>query len=88
MPELGSDATGGMNAWIVLPQTSGSNSRRATGDADGTWTDTWSDAMHRSQADNHGSASGRRSGRAPSWRVAAVTHSPRFRPAFRHSAGR
>jgi hypothetical protein len=56
MPELGSDATDGMNAWIVLPQTSDSNSRRDTGNAD---EDTWSDPMRRSQADNHGLASGR-----------------------------
>jgi hypothetical protein len=42
----------GQNAWIVLPQTSDSISRSATGNADGTWTDTESDAIHRSQPDN------------------------------------
>ena len=42
----------GQNAWIVLPQTSDSISRSATGNADGTWTDTNTDAIHRSAADN------------------------------------
>ena len=42
----------GQNAWIVLPQTSDSISRSATGNADGTWTDTNTDSIHRSAPDN------------------------------------
>lgn len=42
----------GQNAWIALPQASDSISRSATGNADGTWTDTNTDAIHRSAADN------------------------------------
>ena len=44
--------TSGQNAWIVLPQTSDSISRSATGNADGTWTDAHNDDIHRSVADN------------------------------------